>query len=266
MPPLGEIIAGAPVSYGGDGPLSVVVMRGGQGFVRKHEAGREARELGRALRLLPPGTGFAQVGYDPAPGADLSLDTIADGLAEGLKKLERPPVLAAISYGGPVAVRLAARHPGVVRGLALIASAHRFSGEGEVRVRRQIAALEAEDWAGFLKEFGALFRSGFKNAAMGLAVRLFRKRIAAGMADPKVIVRYLLAGLAAGPVDLSAVTCPVLVLGGAEDQFYAGMMQELSAEVPEGEIALLPRETHMAPAEAAGEIRQRLSEWLGRIG
>lgn len=266
MPPLGEFIAGAPVAYGGTGALSVVVLRGGQGFVRRHEAARERREVGRAAKLLPPGTGFAQIGYDPAPEAGLTLEAIADRLAAGLERLERPPALVAISYGGPVAMLLAARYPETVRGVALIASAHRFSAEGERRVQRQIAALEAGDWAGFLKEFGALFRSSFRNAAMGLAVRLMRGRIAAGMADPAVIVRYLEMARAAGPVDLGAVRCPVLVLGGTADQFYGGMMQDVAAGVPAGELALLPHETHMAPVEAARAMRARLADWLTRLG
>ncbi|MFT3810244.1 MAG: alpha/beta hydrolase [Micropepsaceae bacterium] len=266
MSPLGEIIAGAPVTYGGAEPLSVVVLQGGQGFVRRHSAERAAREARRVARLLPPGTGFALVGYDPAPGDGLTLEGIADGLAAALKGLERPPVLAAISFGGPVAMRLAARYPDMVRGVALIASADRFSEEGRARLGRQIAALEAGDWAEFLKEFGALFRSGFRNAAMGLMVRLMRKRIAAGMADPAAIVRYLELARAAGPVDLSAAKRPVLVLGGGKDQFFGAVMPEMAAGVSAGEIALLPRETHMAPVEAADAMRQRLGSWLARLG
>lgn len=265
MPPLGEFIAGAPVSYGGAGPLSVVVLQGGQGFVRAHSPDRAAREAGRVATLLQPGTSFALVGYDGAPGPDLSLDGMADGLAAALKTLERPPVLAAISYAGPVAVRLAARHPGVVRALALIASADRFSKAGIARLDRQIAALEAGDWAEFLKEFGALFRSPFRNAAMALIVRLLRKRIAAGMNDPRVIGRYLALARTAGPVDLSAITCPVLALGGENDQFFGGVMAETAEGVATGTLSLLPRETHMAPVEAAGEMRRRLTAWLERV-
>lgn len=266
MQPLGEFIAGAPVTYGGTGPLSVVVLQGGQGFVRRHTPERAAREAARVARLLPPETGFALVGYDPAPPAGLTLEGIADGLAAALKGLERPPVLAAISFGGPVAVRLAVRHPDAVRGLALIASAQRFSPAGVTRLERQIAALVKRDWADFLKEFGALFRSGVKNALMGLMVRLMRKRIAAGMADPAVIVSYLELARGAGPVDLAAVTCPVLVIGGAADQFFAGAMDETAAGVARGELALLPRETHMAPLEAEAQMRQRLGAWLAARG
>jgi pimeloyl-ACP methyl ester carboxylesterase len=244
----------------------VVVLQGGQGFVRRHTRERAAREAARVAKLLPPGTGFALVGYDPAPGDGLTLDAIADGLAAVLKGLERPPVLVAISFGGPVAVRLAARHPDAVRGLALVASAHRFSDEGERRVQRQISALEAGDLAGFLKEFGALFRSGMKNAAMGLAVRLMRKRIAAGMADPAVIVRYLRLVSAAGPVDWGAVSCPVLVLGGGSDQFFGGVMAETASGVANGELSLMERETHMAPVEAAAEVRARLGAWIAARG
>lgn len=267
MSPLGEFIAGAPVVYGGTRPLSVVVLQGGQGFVRRYAPHRAAREAERVARLLPPETGFALVGYDPAPGDGLTLEGLADALAEDLKKLEQPPVVIGISFGGPVAVRLAVRHPGLVRAVALVASAHRFSDEGVARVARQIAALEAHDLDRFLREFGALFRSRLKNVMLGAMLRLMRRRIAAGMADPAVIVRYLRLVSAPGRADLGAVRCPVLVLGGDRDQFFSGeIMAEAAGGVANGELSLLPGETHMAPVEAAGEMRARLGAWLMHVG
>jgi pimeloyl-ACP methyl ester carboxylesterase len=256
---------GFPAVEVGGGARPLVLINGGQGFVRRADPARAERDARRVARMLPPGTPFALVGYPAAPPPGASADDLADALAAGIRARWGGPVtLGGISYGGLLAARVAAREPALVDGLVLVASALRFSDDGQRRVERQIAFARAGDWAGFADDFAALARRGWLNALVRLRLWMGRHTLAAGFNAPDAITGYLHAMLKAAPPDPRAITAPTLVVGGSADQFFGdGAMAEAAAAMPDARLVLLPGETHMAPVEASKAVAATIGAFLG---
>jgi len=253
-----------PYAKVGPGPEAVVVLNGGQGFMRRPDPAVIARDARRTARLLPPGTSFGLLGYDPAPAPGLAEQDVVAAAVGALKGRGAEPVtLAGISYGALVAVRVAAAAPEIVDRLVLIAGAHRFSAEGARRVRRQIEFAESNDPVGLTREFATVFRRPWFNALLALRLRLSGRRLAEGMADGETAALYLRAVLEAGDANVEAVRAPTLIVGGSGDQFFGdGVMHEAAARIPAARVELLDGETHMAPVERAGAVAAAIARFL----
>jgi pimeloyl-ACP methyl ester carboxylesterase len=101
----------------GSGPAPIVVLNGGQAFVRRPTPARVRRDAERIARLLPAGRSVYVLGYDPAPTADYCIGTIGRDVARILREEIGPATVMGISFGGFVAARLAADHPDLVKEL-----------------------------------------------------------------------------------------------------------------------------------------------------
>jgi pimeloyl-ACP methyl ester carboxylesterase len=247
--------------------LSTVVLNGGQGFVRQASPKRMLRDAKRIAKILPAGQSFVLLGYRADPPTDLSIGEIVIHTASAIRELvpAQQVNLVGVSYGGMIACRVSASFPDVVRRLVLVASAHRFSHRGTEHVLEQVASLKRGDLIAFSKSFMGLFRRPWLNALAGLSIFLGQRRIMAGMASTPAIIRYLQAMLYADPADLGKVRVPALVIGGAADQFFGdGVMAEMVAALPSGELHILPDETHMAPVEDASSFRNCLTKFLAQ--
>ncbi|HET9259846.1 MAG TPA: alpha/beta hydrolase [Acidimicrobiia bacterium] len=95
----------------GDGPARVLALHGwgrrGNDF---------AKSLGDLPAIAPDLPGF---GASPVPPEVIGADAYADMIAKILDTFDRPPVLVGHSFGGRVAVCLAAKHPDRVDSLVL---------------------------------------------------------------------------------------------------------------------------------------------------
>jgi pimeloyl-ACP methyl ester carboxylesterase len=188
-----------------------------------------------------------------------------DDLAAAIReRWAGPVVLLGISYGGILAAWLTIRHPQLVGRLVFIASARRFSSEGEQRIRRQIAFAGSRNFSGFLSDFGAVFRRPWLNALVWLRINLGRTSLAEGMNDADIIVSYLSAILEAGTPPTQEIKVPTLMIGGSNDQFFGeGMMEETARSIADARLELLHGETHMAPVERANEVAIAIGKFIG---
>jgi pimeloyl-ACP methyl ester carboxylesterase len=253
-----------PLALTGD-DIDLIVLNGGQGFVRQSSSKRLIRDAERVAKILPAGRSFALLNYDAEPPLGLTVDDVVAQTAAAIEELApgRTIDLVGISYGGMIACHLAAAHPERINHLVLVASGHRFSPRGTEHVRRQIALLEAGDEAGFASIFSGLFRNRVLNWLMDVMIRLGRKRVVGGMAPTPVILTYLNAMLSARPAELAAISAPTLVIGGSADQFFGdGIMEEAAAAVRHGTVHILPSETHTAPVEASSGFRDSIQAFL----
>jgi pimeloyl-ACP methyl ester carboxylesterase len=262
----GTFFGRVPYARVGSHPDPIVVLAGGQAFVQRPTRERIERDAGRIARLLPADRSFVLLGYDPSlAGAD-SLDAIVADVAAVVRELGAPRQVVGVSYGGVIALQLAAQHPSLVSVLVLLASAHDFSAEGKRRLARQIDCASRGDFAGLVEGFIAVFRRPWLNWLLRLRLRTRRARLGEAMNDPSTIVRGLSAILDARLADttrLARVTARTLVIGGSRDQFFGdGMLERTAAAVPNASIALFAGETHMVPVERTRAVAAKLRAFL----
>ena len=188
-------------------------------------------------------------GYGAAPGArPYTAETLADAVAA---QLDSPSIVCGWSMGGMVALALAARHPGKVRSLVLVATSPAFvRREGwEKGLAPEVLAGFSEglqnDYRATLLRFLSLQARG-GDAARGVIERLRATVFARGEPDADILA----AGLELlRTVDLrvaaAQVQQPTLVVHGGYDTLCLPEAGAWLAEtLPAAELALQPRASH----------------------
>lgn len=256
-----------PYAKIGNGPNPIVVLNGGQAFVRRTSPARTLRDARRIARLLPPGSTFYMLGYDQAPPAGYTIGTISSDFAGIIRNAIGPASVVGISYGGFIAARLAAEQPDLVRNLILLVSAHRFSEPGRHSIDRQIECAWQGDFLGLLAEFGMVFRRPWFNWLLKARFWLERSRLHEKMGDPVSIVRGLHAVTAdeadRDPSWLRGIRARTLIVGGTRDQFFdTEVLEEAASLIPNAQLKLFAKETHMLPVERARDVAKVISHFL----
>lgn len=262
---VGTFLGRIPYARAGPHANPIFVLAGGHAFVQRPTREHIERDARRVARLLPASRGFVLLGYAPCPPEVGGLDAILADVAAIAGRCGAPLQVLGISYGGVIALQLAAQHPSVVSDLVLLASAHDFSSEGRVRLERQIECAARGDLDGLAETFLSVFRRPWFNWLLRLRMSnrfLLRRE----MNEPGIIVRGLSVMLdrrLADPARLARVAARTLIIGGSRDQFFGdGALQRTAAAVPNGSLALFQGETHMLPVERARAVAAKLHEFL----
>ncbi|MBN8941950.1 MAG: alpha/beta hydrolase [Rhizobiales bacterium] len=266
-PATGLFLGRIPYVRLGSGPRRIVVVNGGQGFVRRFSAGSAARDIRQIMPLLPPDSTVVVLGYDADPPAGYDMARIVGDVATIMRTEIGPSTVMGISFGGFVAARLAAEHPDLVDRLILLITAHRFSAEGRARVAGLIDDLERGDLYGMARKFATLSRRAWVNLTVRLVLWLARNKLAAKLNPPATIIRSLSAALnedvAQGPGWLAAIRAPTLILGGDADQFFdVAAMRETATAIPAAKLELIAGETHMLPLERPKPVAAAITRFL----
>ncbi|MFL6246533.1 MAG: alpha/beta fold hydrolase [Thermoanaerobaculia bacterium] len=250
---------GVPYVTVGHGSIPVVVISGGDAFVRRFDTESAMRNAERIVRLFPPTCTLYILGYDAS--SQLPIEELIETTAGFVRAQSGRAVLAGISFGGFLAMRLAATHPELVHGLILISTAQRFSPEGRARIAQQIADIQRGNLAAMARPFIALFRRRRLNLAVRFALWLRRRSFDLRMNDPRFVTHMLEIALAcsdAPPTD--TIRTPALILLGERDQFF-----DIASAMPHAELVTFPRETHMLAVEHAGGVRRAIETFLRRV-
>lgn len=252
----------------GDGPPTVVVISGGNAFVSRFDEHRARRDAERLRVLFPPGARLCVVGYDPDATGPWNVTSIAGEVASILEAHGAGVVLAGVSFGGLVALRLAVERPDLVGRLILLATAHRFSEDGQRRVRAQIAHLAAGDIDAMVRPFLALCRRPWLNLLLRLSFRLRRQAFHTGLNRPELAMGLLQAALdESGTLTsrLGEIRADTLLVAGSRDQFFdVEAMREMALVMPSARLVLLERETHMVPVERTRDVADAVARFLER--
>lgn len=178
-----------------------------------------------------------------------------------------PLALCGASMGGMVAMEAARQAPDRVRGLALLGTSAQPESEEMRGIREKAIELFAQ---GRLKEVIE------PNA--GLAFHPEHAR------DPELVGRYLEFVLRAGAeqlirqnravitrpdarTHLPSLRCPVLVMGGEDDQLTPpDLSREITRLAPGAELVLVPRCGHMLTMEQPQAVNAALRRWFDRLG
>lgn len=201
------------------------------------------------------------------PEADLDLDGFADAAAAVIEEYaaDGPVHVLGVSWGGVVAVRLASRHPGLVRSLVL-ADASRGSGtapEKAAAMRGRAAELDSVGSSDFAAQRGPRLVS---DEAPDELV----DRVVATMRDSIRLPGYGLAAESMAATDLTAelaaIDTPTLVLCGDQDQ-VTGMTesQALAGGIPDAVLVTLRGAGHLANQESPEAFNAWLSSFVGIV-
>ncbi|MBY3307740.1 alpha/beta hydrolase [Rhizobium laguerreae] len=258
----GKFLDRIPFAKVGDGPDPILIINGGQGFMMRPETARLANDANRMARIMPDGQHFILLGYNPFPD-ELSVHSIADDVAAIIKtQLGGRCRLVGVSYGAVVASNVAARFPGRVAKLALIAGAPAFSSHGRLLIAQQADLARKGGLVQLLAQFNSVFRRPWFNLLLRLRIRLTSEKIRAKLSSPDTICRYLNAMLEYDATGLSFDGIEMLVVGGSRDQFFGETIRSFKARYPHACVVILERETHMAPVERPSDVKAAITSFI----
>jgi 3-oxoadipate enol-lactonase len=190
-------------------------------------------------------------GESPSPSGEYTIDDLTDDVVALLDRLgvERAHV-AGLSLGGMTALRLAAREPGRVLGLAVLCSSAK------------------PEWQGFLDRAVAVRSSGTAPLAGPIASRWLTPAYAAEHPDLVARLEAMIVGAddegyascceAVGRLDLredlGRITAPTLVVSGSEDPALPPEHQRVIADGIAGAELLTVEAAHLANLERTLEV------------
>lgn len=205
-----------------------------------------------------------------APGAVVVADV--HGRADSLPSMaalllaEQPGdlLLAGASLGGMLAMEAARQAPGRVRGLALLGTTARPDTPDLVTLRTNaIAEFEAGRTEPLLRA-NALFAFHARHQAR-LVDDYIAMVLRAGTAS---LVRQNRAVMARadGRPTLGSITCPTLVVGGADDLLTPpDCSREIAGGIPGAQLQVLAECGHMLTWEQPQAVTHLLLDWLARL-
>lgn len=217
----------------------------------------------RAIDL--PGHG----GTELDASRDLQEQSTGDVLAM-LAESSEPAHLIGHSFGGTVALRAALEAPDKVASLILFEPVYfsflspeeraAFSSEAEAQEALYSAAA-AGDWEAAAENFLGRWGAPGRNAMTRAQASYVRDRMPL-VIESEASIRSG-PGIAVRPPDLDRISCPVLLMAGADTQPVAHAILDIMARgIPHSRRVVLPDIGHMAPILApdavAGEIRRFL--------
>jgi len=176
-------------------------------------------------------------GRSPAGSEVMSLDTIADSIA---KLIAKPAVWLGWSLGGLVAMRLATRHPDLVRGLVLVAATPRF--------------VKAPGWsAGMAPETFASFADGLSDDYRATLNRFVSLQSGSGSASRELIRRLREEVFKHGEPNVEALAAGLALLKDAD-------LRPTLAEIQAPALMIHGDQDRLTPAAASEYLARTLSE------
>ena len=188
--------------------------------------------------------------------ADLAKDTADAMISLGIADA----CVMGVSLGGMIAQEIALRYPELVGKLVLGVTASRTNDTMNAAVSKWIALAENGDYGGIVRNMTEVMYSEKYVKKYGWLLPILAK-----FAKPKKEVRFIRLAKACLTCDiydrLSGISCPTLVLGGAEDKIVTGAASRETAGKIGCEVHLYEGLGHSAYEEAA-DFNSRVYEFL----
>ena len=206
-------------------------------------------------------------GESEKPTTGLDMDTLSEDAVALIGALGVGPVhFIGMSMGGFVGMRLAARHPELVRSLILLDTA--AGPEPEETVRRYRRLEWVARWFGTWPVAGKVEAimhgaSARKDPARAATLRAWRERLLrVDTAAMNRAVEGVLTRESAIPL-LPRIRCPTLVMVGEEDTATVpAKSEEIASAIAGTRLVRIPRAGHMSPIDAPEAVTTELRSFL----
>ncbi|MFT3672867.1 alpha/beta fold hydrolase [Aestuariivirga sp.] len=229
----------------GEGPL-MVFQHGLCGDAAQPAAVFPHTSGARLAVLECRGHGASEAG-DPAAFA---IATFADDVATAIRMItDRPCVVGGISMGAAIAMRLAVREPGLVRGLVIARPAWSFS-DAPANMRPNLAVGECLRKQRTAGEADAFVASGTGRMLAAESPDNLKSLLSFFTREPRSVTAELLVRISGdGPgvtrAELSALRVPTLVIGNSEDHIHPlSLATEIADAIPGARFREIPAKTH----------------------
>ena len=198
--------------------------------------------------------------------ADLSRhDTMAELAADALAQAPWPRfALGGISMGGYVAYEILRQAPQRVSALALMDTSARPDTPEATDNRRRLMALAERDFPAVVETLlPKLMTPGHvADPRLAKVVRDMAGRVGA---DAFVRQERAIIGRADSRPDLARITCPTIVLAGADDQLIPREVHaEQAAGIRGAELVIVDDCGHLSSIERPAQVDAALRRWLAR--
>jgi len=206
-------------------------------------------------------------GESEKPTTGLDMDTLSEDAAALIGALGVGPVhFVGMSMGGFVGMRLAARHPELVRSLILVDTA--AGPEPAKNVPRYRRLEWVARWFGTWPVAGKVEAimhgaSARKDPARAATLRAWRERLLrVDTAAMNRAVEGVLTRESAIPL-LPRIRCPTLVMVGEEDTATVpARSEEIASAISGTRLVRIPRAGHMSPIDAPEAVTTELRSFL----
>jgi 3-oxoadipate enol-lactonase len=201
-------------------------------------------------------------GQGPNPDTPYTIDDLADDAAAVIRSVSSAPVVfAGLSLGGMVGQALAARHPSLLRGLAVINSAPHYADRTLWDTRIQavrttgmpaVADASIDRW----------LTPAFRDTALGQSVA---ERLRQTLLDTDSL-GYVRACEAIAAMDLRPgnrrTTTPTLIVAGRHDLATPLAQSRAIAADIAGSRVVEVESAHISAAECPEELARMLDDWM----
>ncbi len=198
--------------------------------------------------------------------------SIEDCYADAVALIEQlgvgPVHIVGLSMGGFVAMRLAARRPGLVRSCVLLETS--AETEPAENVPRYRTLNRVTRWFGLRlvanKVMPIMFGETFLNdPARAVERAVWRERLSENRRD---IWRAVNGVIERAPImpELSHITAPTLIMVGDEDVATVPLKAErIHAAVRGSKLVRIPHAGHTSSVEQPGHVTAAIEAWVGRV-
>jgi pimeloyl-ACP methyl ester carboxylesterase len=184
-----------------------------------------------------------------------SFTAMAEDAVSAIAALGPPVDLMGASTGGILALHVAALRADLVRRLVLVITGPTLSDDGRTRARRAIAAANEGRWRTVYATVMPIGSTGIRRAVYGAVGWLLGPRLIGIPRDPTMFLAELDAWLKVdGESLLGRISCPTLIVGGADDPVFPPAMTEaMGRGIPHASVTIVPGLAHDFPARLTSD-------------
>lgn len=206
-------------------------------------------------------TEITESGYD--------MDTLSEDALELIKSFGRPVHFAGLSMGGFVAMRLAARHPELIKSLILMETS--ADPEPAVNVPKYKRLNRVAKILGFRFVTGPVMKIMFSKSFLADKTKTeekkyWEKQLRAN--DKKGIPRAVMGVVERKGIhdELAKITCPTLIIVGEEDVATLPTEAEKMHKAIKGsKLVYIPKAGHTSSVEQGNLVNKEIKEFLSSL-